>query len=63
MIIEELEHAKKRNARIYAEIIGYGMSSDAYHIMRLHLEGDGARRTMAAAIDDVGLDPSEIDLH
>ena len=50
MVLEELEHAKKRNAKIYAEVIGYGMSGDAYHITSPSEDGDGGYRAMESAI-------------
>lgn len=59
LFIEELEHAKKRGARIYAELIGFGMSGDAYHIT---LPGNhGARRSMQNTLRDAGLNPDEVD--
>jgi 3-oxoacyl-[acyl-carrier-protein] synthase II len=61
LILEEYEHALKRGAKIYAEVIGGGMSSDAYHMTAPHPEGLGAKNTMLAAIEDAGIDPSEVD--
>jgi 3-oxoacyl-[acyl-carrier-protein] synthase II len=61
VILEELEHARRRGARIYAEIVGYGMSSDAYHMTAPSEDGDGARRVMAMAIRKGGIAPSDVD--
>jgi 3-oxoacyl-[acyl-carrier-protein] synthase II len=61
LILEEYEHAIKRGAKIYAEVIGGGMSGDAYHMTAPHPEGLGARNTMLAAIDDAEINLSEID--
>jgi len=60
MILEELEFAKKRGAKILAEIIGYGMSADAHHITSIAPEGQGAQRSMRAALKDAGLQPHEV---
>jgi 3-oxoacyl-[acyl-carrier-protein] synthase II len=61
LILEELEQARRRGARIYAEIVGYGMSSDAYHMTAPSEDGDGARRVMAMAIRKAGIAPSDVD--
>ena len=61
VMLEEYEHAKKRGAKIYAECVGFGMSSDAHHITLPSEDGDGARRCMLLALKDAGMQPDEID--
>jgi 3-oxoacyl-[acyl-carrier-protein] synthase II len=62
LILEELESALKRGARIYAEIVGYGMSGDAYHVSAPRMDGEGALWAMKRAIEDANIDPVEVNL-
>ncbi|MEJ8545938.1 beta-ketoacyl-ACP synthase II [Brevibacillus borstelensis] len=62
LVLESLTHALKRNARIYAEVIGYGASSDAYHMVATHPEGIGAYLAMKAALKEAQVEPEEVDL-
>ncbi|WP_018627323.1 beta-ketoacyl-ACP synthase II [Niabella aurantiaca] len=61
LILEELEHAKRRGAPIIAEVVGGGMAGDAYHLTGTHPEGEGARLGMLAALEDAGIAPADID--
>lgn len=62
LVLESLEHALRRGANIYAEIVGYGLSSDAYHMVATEPDGDGAYRAMREALNDAEVKPGEVDI-
>ncbi len=62
LILESLSHAKQRGASIYAEVVGYGASSDAYHIVATHPEGQGAYLAMKRAVQQAGIETHDIDV-
>jgi 3-oxoacyl-[acyl-carrier-protein] synthase II len=61
LVLEELEHAKKRGAKIYAEVVGYGLTADAYHITAPCADADGAKRVIMMALNDARINPDEVD--
>jgi len=61
LVLEELEHAKKRGAKIYAEVVGYGLTGDAYHITAPCADADGAKRVISMALSDAKLNPEDVD--
>jgi 3-oxoacyl-[acyl-carrier-protein] synthase II len=60
LVLEELQHARRRGVEIYAELVGYGNTADAYHFTAPHPEGDGMIRVMRAALRDAGIAPEEV---
>jgi 3-oxoacyl-[acyl-carrier-protein] synthase II len=61
LILEEYEHARRRGARIHAEVIGYGSTADAFRVTDMHEEGRGPSAAMQAALDDAGISPADVD--
>jgi 3-oxoacyl-[acyl-carrier-protein] synthase II len=61
VILEDWDHAKKRGAKVYAEMVGYGMTADAYHITAPSPDGEGAQRAMRLAMDDGGIHPEQVE--
>ena len=61
LVLESLEHAQKRGAKIYAEVVGYGATGDAYHMTAPNPDGSGAGKAILQAIEEAGVAPSEVD--